>query len=152
MRRANNLRATLLYDLFKKKRCELVVSRMISEVLKNTPSYSESAVCEIKRCKHRTDRIFPLLCLNNAVFDNKLSNIGTAIVSNFPENVLCGKCEKPMKITRVFGNHLFIEVRNIILFQSVYRSHQKLNNFRFRVMTQMKKKMEIITSKLNYSN
>lgn len=110
MRKINGLRATLLYNAFQKKKCEHVVNNMINVVMKQIPSYTETITCGRKQCRNMSKRIFPLLCVDNAVFKGNMANLEKAILSNFPESISCMKCGRSMTVNRNFGGHLFVDV------------------------------------------
>lgn len=85
-------------------------------MLKNMPCYTEITSCKKgKRCSDLANKKIPLLCVENDTFDKSLTNLEAAILSNFPHSFSCKKCNGPMTVNRIFGNHIFIEVSDIML-------------------------------------
>ena len=126
LKKANGLRATLLYNLFQKTNCDMVVTRIIAKALKNTASYTEFENCSRKRCKYSREECFPFLSVNTDVFKNDFKNLEEAISHNFPEvldnesmekagitnipETKCKLCKSSLCKNRTFGESLFIEV------------------------------------------
>ncbi|KAJ6643253.1 hypothetical protein Bhyg_08211 [Pseudolycoriella hygida] len=111
IKKANKLRATLMSTLFEKNNCNIVVSNVVLNALKNTPSCSEIYKCSTERCKYSCTRILPFLGVNTDTFRNDFGNLKLAIFMNFPDNEpKCTLCKTSSCITRTFGDHLFIEI------------------------------------------
>lgn len=108
MARPNNLRAQLLYETFYKNQNQtnvaLTFDGMIDKLL-TIPSYVEKECCTGKT------KNWPVIKLNNEVFNNDFANLAQAIEENFVENSTCSRCGKGPTFTRTFGNHAFIDVR-----------------------------------------
>lgn len=107
MKTANNLRLRLL-DQHDLTNCGMVLSEMIGILLQNSPSCSEVACC---KSNNRKDGIFPVIGLNNETFQNNFKNMEKAIMDNYPEDVVCVKCNSSSQILRTFGKHIFVEVK-----------------------------------------
>lgn len=108
MRKAHNLRATIMHAALKESDCQMVANEAIGLFLKSIPSYTEVKTC--KACEIRISQIFPLLLADNVVFDGRLVNLEAAITSNFPEFIPCSKCGQKMNVIRTPSEHLFIDV------------------------------------------
>lgn len=108
MKTANNIRLRLLdhHDL---TNCGMVLSEMIGILLQNSPSCSEVACCKYNK---RKAGIFPVIGLNNETFQNNFKNLEKAIMDNYPEDVVCVRCNSASQILRTFGKHIFVEVKN----------------------------------------
>lgn len=112
------MRASILYNKFKKTKFDLVVSRMISSVLHSIPSYTEFKICDNQKCDAYDDSretYFEVLSMSNVAFDNNFTNLETAILLNLPELIHCTSCDNPMDLNHTFGDHLFIDVIITIL-------------------------------------
>ncbi|KAJ6638292.1 hypothetical protein Bhyg_11026 [Pseudolycoriella hygida] len=102
----------------------MVVSNVVLNALKNTPSCSEIYKCSRERCKYSCTRILPFLCVNTDTFKNDFGNLKLPIFMNFPDNEpKCTLCKTSTCITRTFGDHLFIEI------PVAKYGHQHENNF-----------------------
>lgn len=110
MTNVNKLRALFLQKIFNQKNCAIVASEMIKLILPEFPSYMEKLSCKSKKCKTTTEKMFPILLVNSAVFDKRMGNLKSAVLASFPETDQCKKCSKPIEANRDFGRHLFIEV------------------------------------------
>lgn len=107
------MRANLLFEKFYKNKGEssvdLTFDGMVIEVL-TIPSYSETECCT------KSIKNFPIVHLNNDIFQNDFSNLQQAIEGNLIESKKCNRCKKNPKFQREFGNHIFINVRLNIIF------------------------------------
>lgn len=112
MRTINKKRAELVYKEYGSGNCAIVVTDQIKRYLKNTPSYIETGVCLRKGCLSAKNELnFPLITLNNDVFDNNFGNLAQSVSTNFPSSPQCAKCRQPLtNFERIFGDSIFIEV------------------------------------------
>lgn len=112
MKQLNNLRAKLICSEYKDGDCSIVATDVIRRYMTESPSIIERGTCKRKGCATRnTDKIIPIIGLNEIEFDANIENLERAIVANFPSENLCRKCYQPYDtFERILGNHLFIEV------------------------------------------
>lgn len=123
-KKINNLRAKLLINTFKKTSYETVVSDMIRETLKLTPSYSEILKCPV--CHFSKENIFPLITVSKDIYNDNMKNLEAAINENFPNNMVC-QCMAKFNSVRDPGGHLFVEVFTSLPFE------QRLGNCRYKI-------------------
>lgn len=108
MKRVNNMRANFLFNRFKTTQFEINVVSMLKELYVDEPSLSETINC--KHCDFLNKSFFPVVSINNDAFNNNISNIESAIVDNFPQNIACTNCQKAVDPSREYGNHIFVEI------------------------------------------
>lgn len=112
MQKVNNLRAKLVYDMYKSGDCEIVVIENINRYLANSLSLVETSFCSRRSCilKETTMNLL-VVSINSSDLQNDLGNLEKSIMSNFPDEIRCKQCCNPYKkFERYAGNHLFIEV------------------------------------------
>lgn len=86
--------------------CSSTISFIISTILSDCPSYTESVSCT-DECP-TSEVFFPILMLND-VFNADFGNMVDAIWANFPSKI-CAKCNQPALMKIQFAPILFIEV------------------------------------------
>lgn len=113
MRTINKMRAALVYNEYGSSECGNIVTEIIQRFLKNFPSYIETGVCLRKGCNSAKNECnYPLITINNQIFDNNFENLAEAISTNFPGSPQCTRCRHPLtNFERTFGASIFIEVR-----------------------------------------
>lgn len=112
MRTINRMRAELVYKDYGLNDCEIHVTNQIKMFLKITPSYIETGVCLRKGClSAKYEANFPLITMNNQVFDNSFGNLIQAILTAFPDSPQCPRCRHSLtNFERFFCDSIFIEV------------------------------------------
>lgn len=89
--------------------CSATISNIISTLLVDHPSYSETFSCSDK-CPI-TQKGFSIVKLHDS-FNINFSNLTDAIWSNFPTNLMCKECSKTGLPRRAFAPIVFIEVNS----------------------------------------
>lgn len=104
----NNLRASLLHNLYQRNSFEMVLTTMLNKVMQKTPSYSEESHCT--SCNYSQKRTIPIVGVKSDVYADNMINLEKAILENFPVEIIC-KCKHTLHTQRLFGEHIFVEVR-----------------------------------------
>ncbi|KAJ6648127.1 hypothetical protein Bhyg_03352 [Pseudolycoriella hygida] len=100
------------YNVLKRNNCNMVVSNVVLNALKNTPSCSEIYKCSRERCKYSCTRILPFLGVNTDTLKNDFGNLKLAIFMNFPDNEpKCTICKTCTCITRTFGDPCSLSIK-----------------------------------------
>lgn len=133
------MRATLMYTIFEKSNCNMVVTDIISKTLKNTPSYVEYRKCLREECKYSRTDVFPSIGVSTDKLKGDFTNLISAVMHNFPEvgvkdfpNPKCEQCNYSTCTNRTFGDHLFIEVGHCLfvkIFIKLKENNVKIYSF-----------------------
>lgn len=104
----------MLFNLFGKSDYSCVFTEILSATLKRSPSLREIVKCSSMVCINadavETSR--PYLTMSFNVFNGNMDNIEKSISANLNIRLNCRLCETnfAVNVTRIFGDHLFIEV------------------------------------------
>lgn len=94
--------------------CACVVTQVLSKTLKHTPSLREIIRCSSQECanKNPTELSRSYLTMEYTVFNGDMENLEKSIAANLNIISNCRSSQScfAVKTTRVFGDHLFIEV------------------------------------------
>lgn len=103
------MRATFIHNRFKSTEYDINICSLLRNIFADEPSGTETTIC--KQCNTDDKNTWPMLAVNNDVFKNKLSNLESAIVDNFPSEISeCSQCQTAVEFSRDFGQHIFVEI------------------------------------------
>lgn len=108
MKKINNMRATFLYERFKRTQFDINVVSMLNELFIDDPSLTRTIDC--MECGFHEKTSLPVLQINNDTFNGDISNIEIAIRDNLLDSVECKGCEERVETLYQFEKHLFVEV------------------------------------------
>lgn len=113
---------TEILSSFGTANCACVVTQVLSQTLKHNPSLREIIRCASKECENKnpTELSRSYLTMEFAVFNGHMDNIERSIAANLNIISNCRSCQRSFAVetTRVFGDHLFIEVGFRVLLNS----------------------------------
>lgn len=112
MNKINNLRAELIYTQYGSGNCSTVMTDVLKMFLKNRLSITENGECDRKGCLSKEhELLIPVVSISKSVFENKMVNLKSAILDNFPDESHCHKCRSTLiNFQREYGHHLFVKV------------------------------------------
>lgn len=103
---------------FGKSNLACVVVNVLSTTLRHTPSLTETHKCSSEACINEDETAYlrPYLALSFDVFKSDMQNIEKSIAANLNLILCCRKCKNfTVKVSRTFGESLFIEVSSLTL-------------------------------------